>query len=109
MTTDTDELMPWETRPRPVEDTVALLQRDFAYAVMNTAVVVHSSNPAFAFTANTPRGQLMPKGEIKFSDGTTVEVQDIGMCQANVPYMTVSQIIQRILKTAGDAGLEFLK
>lgn len=106
---NTEDLFPWDPPRQPVEDTVALLQRDFAYAVMNTAVVVHSSNPAFAFTANTPRGQLMPKGEIKFSDGSTVEVQDIGMCQANIPYMTVPQIIQRILKTAGDAGLELVR
>lgn len=105
----TEELFPWDPPRHPLEDTIALLQRDFRYAVENTAVVVHSNNPAFTFIANTARGQLMPRGEVKFTDGTTVELQDIGMCQANVPYLTVQQIMARVWKLAGDLGLEIGK
>lgn len=108
MTAD-EEIFPWDPPRQSVEDTVALLQRDFAYAVMNTAVVVHSNNSAFAFIANTARGQLIGRGEVKFSDGTTVELQDIGMCQANVPEMTVQQIMARIWRVAGELKLEIVK
>lgn len=105
----TDELFPWDPPRRSVEDTVALLQQDFAYAVANTAVVVHSNNPALVFAANTSRGQLVPRGEVRFTDGTTVELQDIGMCQPNMPYLTVQQIMSRIWKLASDLGLEIAK
>lgn len=104
-----DDVFPWEPRPRSVEDTVALMQNDFAYAVANTAVVVHTNNPAFAFIANTQRGQLVPRGEVKLSDGTTIELQDIGMCQPNTPHMSVQQIMSRIWKLASDLGLEIAK
>jgi hypothetical protein len=104
-----DDVFPWDPPRQSVEDTIALLQRDFAYAVLNTAIVVHSSNPALAFTANTQRGQLTPRGEVKFTDGTTVELQDIGMCQPNVPYLTVQQIMSRIWQLASDLGLEIVK
>jgi hypothetical protein len=103
------DLFPWDPPRRSVEDTVALMQQDFAYAVTNTAVVVHSNNAAFTFIATTARGQLMPRGEVKFSDGTTVELQDIGMCQPNTPYMTVPQIMSRLWKLASDLGLEIAK
>lgn len=105
----TQELFPWDPPRRSVEDTVALIQNDFAYAVANTAIAVHSNNPAFAFMANTQRGQLVPRGEVKFTDGTTVELQDIGMCQPNTPYMSVQQIMSRIWKLANDLGLEIVK
>lgn len=105
----TEELFPWDPPRQPLEDTIALLQRDFRYAVENTAVVVHSNNPVFSFIANTARGQPMPRGEVKFTDGTTVELQDIGMCQANVPYLTVQQIMARVWKLAGDLELEIGK
>ena len=106
---DDVELFPWDPPRRSVEDTLDLLRNDFAYAVANTAVVVHSNNPALVLTANTPRGQLIPRGEVKFTDGTTIELQDIGMCQPNVPYMTVQQIMSRIWKLASDLGLELMK
>lgn len=104
------EQFPWE-QPAPLstEETVAALQRDFAYAVAFTAIMVHSSNPAFRFVANTQRGQLMPRGEVKFSDGTTIELQDIGMCQPNVEQMTVREIFARILQISTELGLELVK
>lgn len=106
---NTEELFPWDPPRRSAEDTIALIQNDFAYAVANTAIVVHSNNAAFAFIANTKRGQLVPRGEVKFSDGTTLELQDIGMCQPNTPYMSVQQIMSRIWKLASDLGLEISK
>ncbi len=101
-----NEIFPWEPAPRLIEDTIALLQSDFAYAVTHTAVVVHSNNPALVFEANTHRGQLVPRGEVKFLDGTTVELQDIGMPQVNAQYMTVQQIMSRVWKLASELGLE---
>ena len=106
---DTEELFPWDPPRRSVEDTIALLQNDFAYAVANTAIAVHSNNPALVFTANTARGQFVPRGEVKFTDGTTVELQDIGMPQINVPYLTVQQIMSRIWTIRQDLGLELAK
>lgn len=109
MTTELTTRFPWELPApvRSVEDTVAALQRDFAYAVANTCIVVHSNNPAFTFVANTQRGQIVPCGEVKFSDGTTVELQDIGMCQpGDVPHMTVQEIMSRIWMQASELGLE---
>ena len=106
---DTDDIFPWDPPRRSVEDTIALLQNDFAYAVANTAIVVHSNNPALVFTANTARGQLVPRGEVKFTDGTTVELQDIGMCQPNVPHMSVQQIMSRIWTIRQDLGLELAR
>lgn len=102
---------PWEPAPAPsVEDTVAALQRDFAYAVANTAVVVHSNNPAFRLIANTKRGQIIPRGECKFTDGTTIEVQDVGMCQpGDVPHMTVQEIMTQIWELAAELKLELAK
>jgi hypothetical protein len=107
--TAADDTFPWDPPKRSAEDTIALLQSDFAYAVANTAIVVHSNNPAFAFIANTQRGQLIPRGEVKFSDGTTVELQDIAMPQPNVPYLTVPQIMSRLWKLASESGLEISK
>lgn len=101
---------PWEPAPTlMVADTVAALQRDFAYAVKMTCVVVHSNNPAFAMAANTDRGQIVPRGEVKFSDGTTVELHDIGMCQPNTPYMTVQDIMARVWEMATNLGLELVR
>jgi hypothetical protein len=107
--TNTDDTFPWDPPKRSVEDTIALLQNDFAYAVANTAIVVHSNNPAFAFIANTQRGQLVPRGEVKFSDGTTVEFLDLGMPQPNVPYATVQNIVSRVWNLATKLGLEITK
>jgi hypothetical protein len=109
MTDDTEELFPWDHPRRSVEDTVALMQNDFAYAVANTCVVVHSNNPALVFTANTQRGQLVPRGEVKFTDGTAVEFQDIGMPQINVPHMSVQAIAARVWSIAAKLGLEMAR
>lgn len=109
MTADTEDLFPWNPPRRSVEDTIELIQNDFAYAVANTCIVVHSNNPALAFIANTARGQLVPRGEVKFMDGTTIELQDIGMCQPNVPHLTVQQIMARVWSTATKLGLEIVK
>ena len=105
----TDEIFPWDPPRRPIEHTIELLQNDFAYAVANTAVMVHSNNPALVLTANTQRGQLVPRGEVKFTDGTTIEFQDIGMPQVNVPYMSVQQIMSHIWKLTSELGLEIAK
>lgn len=96
--------MPWE--PVPVAETVALLQRDFAYAVQCTSVTVHSNNPAFEMLVNTPRGQIVPRNECKFTDGTTVEFQDIGMPQPGAPFMSVKELIARVWDLARELGLE---
>ena len=109
MTTNSDNLFPWEPAPRSVEETVVLMQQDFAYAVTHTAVKVHSSNPTLEFTVNTHRGQLMPRGVVIFVDGTTIELQDIGMPQVHAQYMTVQQIMARVWKLASDLGLELAK
>lgn len=98
---------PWEPAPLSVEDTIKSLQRDFAYAVLNTAVLVRSENEALRMLVNTPRGQIIPRGQVKFTDGTTVELQDLGMCQPNVPFMTVQEIMTQIYETATSLGLEF--
>ena len=100
---------PWQSAVPSVADDVAALKLDFAYAVANTAVTVHSDNPAFVMTANTRRGQIVPQGKVKFSDGTTVELQDIGMCQPNVPHMTVREIMARIWAVATELGLELAR
>lgn len=106
----TTQRFPWEPAPiRATEEIVAALQRDFAYAVAHTAIVVQSGNPSMVFTANTQRGQIVPHGQVKFSDGTTVELQDIGMCQPNVPYMTVQEIMTHIWALASELGLELVK
>lgn len=98
---------PWEPPAAlTVEDAVKSLQRDFAYAVLNTAVLVRSENHAFRMLVNTPRGQVIPRGEVKFTDGTTVELQDLGMCQPNVPYMTVQELMTQVYNIAIDLGLE---
>lgn len=102
---------PWEP---PIElpatqDIVAALQRDFAYAVANTCIIVHSNNPAFKLIVNTKRGQIVPRGEVKFSDGTTVELLDIGMCQPNVQHMTVQELMTQIWSLASELGLGLAK
>lgn len=102
----TDDLFPWEPRRPSVEEVVELLQQDFAYAVTHTAVKVHSNNPGLVFIANTHRGQLIPRGEAKLPDGTSIELQDMGMPQVNAQYMTVQQIMSRVWKLASDLGLE---
>jgi len=105
----TVQRFPWEPVPSSPEDDIAKLKNDFAYAVRNTAIAVHSSNPDFRLLANTPRGQIVPRGEVKFTDGTTLELQDIGMCQPGIPYMTVQEIMTHIWGLAKELGLELVK
>jgi len=96
--------MPWE--PAPVQETVALLQRDVAYMVTHTGVMVHSNRPELRMLVNTPRGQIIPRNECRFTDGTTLEFQDIGMPQPGRPTMTVQEIIAQTWTTARELGLE---
>lgn len=99
---------PWEVLPvvRTTEDTVALLQRDFAYAVQYTSVLVHTKHPALQMLVNTRRGQIVPRGQCKFTDGTTFELQDLGMPQPNSPEMTVAELMAEIWEAARKSGLE---
>ena len=99
---------PWEVQlpAVPVEDTVALLQKDFAYAVQMTAVLVHSNRPEFQMLVNTPRGQIVPRNECKFTDGTTVEFQDVGMPQPSAVFMSVKELIAQVWDRARELGLE---
>ena len=109
MTDPSATRFPWEPAPsRDAPDIIAALQRDFAYAVRTTAVIVRSNNPAFATVVNTERGQIVPRGEVKFTDGTTVELQDIGMCQPNVPEMTVHDVMARVWTLATELGMELV-
>lgn len=98
---------PWEKPAvQPVEETVELLKRDFAYAVQFTAVLVHSKHPALQMLVNTRRGQIVPRGECRLSDGTTFEMQDVGMPQPNSPTMTVQELIVRVADVVRELGLE---
>lgn len=98
---------PWE--PVPVAETIAALQRDFAYAVQATAVLVHSTRPELEMLVNTARGQIVPQGVCKFTDGSTVEFHDIGMPQVNAPYMTVRDLVVKVWDLARELGLELQK
>jgi len=95
---------PWE--PAPVTETVAAMQRDMAYMVTHTAVLVHSNRPELQMLVNTARGQIVPRGQCKFTDGSTMELQDIGMPQVNAPTMTVNELMARLWGLAREAGLE---
>lgn len=108
---------PWEQLPaapepaqppavRSVEETVALLQQDFAYAVQYTAVMVRSSRPELQNVVNTRRGQIVPRNECRFSDGTTFELQDLGMPQPGCPEMTVKELLAQAWGLARELGLE---
>lgn len=99
---------PWEPAVRSTEDTVALLQRDFAYAIQYTAVVVHSNQAALSMCVNTPRGQIVPRGECRFTDGSKLELHDIGMPQPNCPQMTVQELMARVWDIARELGLELI-
>lgn len=96
--------MPWE--PAPVEETLALLQKDVAYMVTHTCVVVRSNREELRLRVNTLRGQIVPRGECKFSDGTTIEYQDLGMPQPGVLEMTVDELTTHVWQLARNLGLE---
>jgi hypothetical protein len=94
---------PWE--PVPVSETVALLQRDFAYAVRMTAVVVHSNRPELQICVNTARGQIVPRGECRFTDGSTIELHDIGMPQVGCSEMSVRELMDHVWNIARNLEL----
>lgn len=89
----------------PTEELVAALQRDFAYAMTNTAVLVHSKHEELQMLVNTPRGQIIPRGECKLTDDSTIEFQDIGMPQIGVPYMTVKELLGEVWGAVAKLGL----
>lgn len=98
---------PWEQpAARTVEDTIAAMQRDMTYMVTHTAVLVHSKHPALAMLVNTARGQLVPRGVCAFTDGSTMEVQDVGMPQPGAPEMSVQDLMVRAWEIARELGLE---
>lgn len=104
---------PWEQTLVPVvtdapalETTVAALQRDIAYIVTHTAVLVHSRHTALQMLFNVPRGQIVPRGECKFSDGSTLEFQDVGMPQVGAPESNVRELVLRAWNIAKELGLE---
>lgn len=103
---------PWEKLPAPTEppaataDVIALLQADLRYIVTHTAVVVRSNRPELVMLVNTQRGQIIPQGVCRFTDGTTAEFQDIGMPQVGAPLMTVKELAASVWNVAKDLGLE---
>lgn len=92
----------------PVAETVAAMQRDMAYMVTHTAVLVQSRHAALAMLVNTPRGQIIPRGECTFTDGSTLAFQDIGMPQPGAPEMTLKELMARAWEVARDLGLELV-
>lgn len=98
---------PWEPPATPsTDDVVKLMQRDMAYMVTHTAIMVHSSHELLRCVVNTPRGQIIPRGECKFTDGSTVELQDIGMPQINCEILSVADLMARVWEVARELGLE---
>ena len=99
---------PWEAQlpAVPVEDTVKLIQADLAYMVGFTAVTVHSNRREFEILVNTQRGQIVPRGECKFTDGSKFELQDIGMPQPKAPTMSVEKLMAYLWSVATDLKLE---
>lgn len=106
-------IYPWEKLPaiveRPIADTVTALQRDVAYMVTHTAVLVRSNRPELETLVNTRRGQIIPRGECKFTDGSKFELHDLGMPQPNVLEMSVHELMAHLWVTADlELGLELL-
>ena len=95
--------------PMPVETVVQALQADMRYALANTAVMVHSEHEALQLLVNTRRGQIIPRGECWFTDGTKFELQDIGMPQVGAPEMTVPELVTKLWELVGQLGLELRK
>lgn len=97
---------PWEPAVQTTEDTVKLLQRDLGYIVSHTGVMVHSTRPELQMLVNTPRGQIVPRGECRFTDGSTMELQDIGAPQIGAQEMTVAELMARVWEIAKKLELE---
>lgn len=106
MTNDLIKRMPWE--PVPTEETLALLQKDVAFMVLHSAVLVHSNRPELQILVNVRRGEIVPRNECKFTDGTTLEFQDIGMPQPNMPLMTVKDLLAMVWDVVQTLGLEMV-
>ena len=98
--------MPWDTVP--VTETVALIQADLRYMTSHTSVIVRSNRPELQILVNTPRGQIVPRNECTFTDGTTLEFTDVGMPQPGRPEMTVKELIAHVWCVARDLGLEIV-
>jgi hypothetical protein len=105
-------MYPWEKHALGVadapslEETVKALQANFTYAVKMTAVLVRSSDERLCLVVNTERGPNIPVGVCKFTDGTTVEMVDIGMPQPGIPSMTVDELARLLLQKTQELGLE---
>lgn len=99
---------PWDATPavQTTEHVVALLQRDMQYILRYTAVAVHSSRPELRMLVNTKRGQIVPRNEVKYADGTTLEFQDIGAPQIGIPEMTVKELVLMVVEKANELGLK---
>lgn len=105
---------PWDQLPAIIEpaqppavvDVVAALQRDMAYMVTHTGIMVHSNQAALSMLVNTVRGQIIPRGVCTFTDGSTIEFQDIGMPQIGAPEMTVRDLMAQVWNVARELGLE---
>jgi hypothetical protein len=98
-------IYPWQEK-LTLEEIVTALQRDFAFAVKHTAVMVRSTNPELCLVVNTERGADIPAGKACFSDGTEIEMQDIGMPQVGIPLMTARELADLILQRATELGLK---
>jgi len=104
--------MPWDAPAVPVrstDDTVRALQRDVAYMVTHTAIMVHATGPqaaALGMLINTRRGQLVPTGEVKCSGGHTLRFQDLGMPQPGAPEATVQWLVAEMVDVTHRLGLE---
>lgn len=107
-------IYPWEQLPAvpepaqapAVQDVVKALQADMAYMITHTAVLVRSPHAALQMLVNTARGQIVPRGEVKFMDGSTLEFQDIGMPQIGAAAMTVKELVLHVLGIASELGLK---
>ena len=104
MTSEVATRFPWE--PATVEENLTALQRDVAYIVQCTAVKVHSTRPELSMMVNTARGQIVPQGVCRFTDGTSVEFHDIGAPQPGLSYMTVADLVTHVWGVAKSLGLE---
>ena len=101
--------LPWAQPVRSIDETVRLLQADVSYMVKHTAVAVHVTGPHAAelsMYVNTPRGQLVPTGTGRLTQGHTVVFQDIGMPQPGLPFMSIKELAQALTQRAAALGLE---
>jgi hypothetical protein len=98
---------PWLPAERTTEELVDSLRNDFAYAVRYTAILVHSKHEALQILVNTPRGQIIPRNECRFTDGSSFELQDVGMPQPGAPNIaSVSELLRWLWEIAQELNLE---